>query len=117
MDRLFNRSVMRYQSLMGDSGSDYGATCVITDASPTYVVAVAPQTARDIARLAGCGVDDLPEEIRQWAKDRTHRGNHLLDRLDPMDWAIDDPWSKESFALRIYLSKRGLSRLEGMAKR
>ena len=117
MQRLYDRHVLNYQALMGESSNAYQSTCVLTDAGASYVLVVAPQTARDIALLAGCTVDELPVEIRQWARHRDHRGNHLLDRVDPMDWAIEDPWSRECFSLRIYLSKRGLTRVGGTTNR
>jgi len=33
----------------------------------------------------------LPDVIRDWTKESLRIGNHILSRIDPLDWAVTDP--------------------------
>lgn len=85
-------------------------TCFVTGAqSVAYLVAFMPQTPQDLAELAGCAVSDLPDVLQQWAPARQKRGNSILDNIDPMSWALRDPWCALSLNIRLPLSIRGFA--------
>lgn len=90
-------------------------TCWVTGARWTYRALFQPQTPEDLAELAGCAVTDLPDVLQHWTR-KTHSGNHLLDRVDPMDWALKNPWAKLGLNVVIMLSKRGLAHCQKQHK-
>lgn len=90
-------------------------TCWVTGARWTYRALFQPQTPDDLAELAGCLVSDLPDVLQHWSR-KEHSGNHLLDRLDPMDWALRNPWAKLRLNVVICLSKRGLAHCQKQHK-
>lgn len=83
--------------------------CILTGAASTYRVLFQPQNAQHLAELAGCAVSDLPDVLQHWCSERDHRGNHILDRIDPMAWTLRDPWCQIDFRVVLFLSKRGLA--------
>jgi hypothetical protein len=85
--------------------------CHITGAVASYYVAFMPQTADDLALLAGCKVNELPDVLVHWAKHTDSEGNQILSRVDPMAWALNNPWAKAGLNVILYLSKRGLESL------
>lgn len=79
---------------------------------------VTPDTADDLARMLGLAVGDLPEEIRHWHSRRVlgpHGGNSRLSRVDPMLWAVSDPWRDMDFSVCVYLGKRELEKVRRKA--
>lgn len=90
-------------------------TCVVTGAASSYRVLFQPQTSADLAELAGCTVSELPDVLQHWSPGRDHQGNHLLNRIDPMSWALTDPWSALKMRVVVFLSKRGLAHCKKLA--
>jgi hypothetical protein len=88
------------------------ATCFLTDTLASYRGVFFPKTAQDIATLCNINVEDLPDVLQHWERDTPTRGNGILDRLDPVDDRVKDPWKKFPLIVNIYLSKRSLSRLQ-----
>lgn len=86
--------------------------CYITGAVSTYRVYIQPSTATDLAYLAGCQVEELPDVLQHWCARDRHKGNHILNRIDPMSWAVSNPWQDMNFKISLALSKRALSSLE-----
>jgi hypothetical protein len=72
-----------------------------------------PTTAAALALLCGCEVSDLPDVLQHWtAGNVAYRGNPILQRLDPMDWAIEDPWqAKMTFRVCIWLGPSGYNKI------
>jgi hypothetical protein len=77
--------------------------CVVTDRPATHFATFAPQTAEDLAAIAGIRVDELPDVLQHWALREPYTGNSILDRLDPLD-DIDNPWRKLTFRTSFHLS-------------
>ena len=96
----------------GDINSKGKRLCYLTEAAATYRALLKPETAADLAILAGCPVKSLPDVLQHWTCSDPQIGNHLLNRMDPMDYEVENPWRKISFEVNFYLSKRGLSRIE-----
>lgn len=84
--------------------------CVLTGAAATYRARFHPLMADSLAKLAGCGVDELPEVLRHWRVEKQYVGNNILDRLDPMESEVNDPWMKLRLNVNVYLSKRGYAK-------
>jgi hypothetical protein len=83
--------------------------CPVTDAKVSIRARFAPQTAEDLASLAGCEVSQLPDVLQNWSQERVYVGNHLLTRLDPIDAQVTNPWNDLRFTLNIFFSKRGIA--------
>jgi len=45
-----------------------------------------------IAFLAGVTVAELPWPLQRWYSDAPYSGNQILNRLDPEDWVLKNPW-------------------------
>ncbi|MBY3432631.1 hypothetical protein HFN89_00390 [Rhizobium laguerreae] len=88
-----------------------GALCAVNETKATYAFTFCPANAKELAVVAGCAEDDLPDVLRHYNIDVGYGGNHLLDRLDPAEWAIDDPWAGLDMRVGIFLSKRGFAKL------
>lgn len=93
-------------------GFDNGHLCCMNGTKASWFMFFEPQSAADLAYLAGCDVQQLPEVLRSWVKNRDYRGNALLDRIDPAAWAARDPWSKRfKGTVLLALSKRAMNHL------
>lgn len=95
----------------GESTTYNHITCVVNDSKASLVGHFHPRTASMLADLCGCDVSDLHELLRYWQKEKISLANHILDRVDPMDWAINNPWEWLNLDVRIYLSKSGFNAL------
>ena len=42
-------------------------------------------------------------------------GNSILERIDPLEWKLSNPWDQISFEVGFYLSKRGLAHIRKTA--
>ena len=85
------------------------AQCLVTGSACSLRVFFQPQNPQQLAELAGCLVTELPDVLQAWAPHRTSAGNHLLNRIDPMAWALRDPWCQVNFRVQLHLSKSGLA--------
>lgn len=87
--------------------------CILTGSASTHYRAFFnPQTADDIALMVGKEIADLPDVLRHWRYEKQYAGNHLLDRLDPVEALVHDPWAKLPLQANLYLSKRGIKIVE-----
>ena len=46
-----------------------------------------------IAAVLGCKVEDLHFGWQNWFVDEPYSGNSILDRIEPSDWVLHNPWS------------------------
>lgn len=95
---------------LGGFRQDY--VCAVNDTMATYKVVFHPASAEELAVLLGLAVSDLPDVLQNWSLDDRYMGNSILDRIDPMDWHLRDPWRRKSFKLLVPLSIRALRKLE-----
>ncbi|HFS8929310.1 TPA: hypothetical protein ACH1VU_006596 [Pseudomonas aeruginosa] len=87
--------------------------CHITGARSSYILYLTPHTASDLAFLAGVPHSELPDVLQHWRARTESRGNHILDRIDPVAWALTNPWESHSaFKIRLCLSKRALNNIQ-----
>lgn len=66
--------------------------CVERDLVASVFTVIWPSCPEALAILAGTSVEELPWPLRSWYKDEPYMGNHILDRLDPEDWKLFNPW-------------------------
>jgi len=82
---------------------------------PEYTASIttlfSPNCPGGLAALLGISVDQLPWQLRNWHRGGLdpYSGNHILDRCDPIDWVLKNPWSALSFRVGIAFSKRGFN--------
>ncbi|EAV6402360.1 hypothetical protein E8K60_22990 [Salmonella enterica] len=94
------------------AGYDKGYLCYLMGSRASWFIHFRPRTSCDLAVMAGCRVDELPEVLQHWSDDKDYRGNAILDRIDPAAWAIRDPWSRNfRGTVTLALSKRAMNRL------
>lgn len=92
-------------------GLDGHFRCYLKGTVASIAAEFRPTTAHGIATICGCKVSELPDVIRNWRKNDLYAGNSILNRVDPMEWVVKDPWRQLSFDARIYLSIRGYAGL------
>lgn len=96
--------------------------CALTSTKETsYHAIFSPWDAAGIAALLGVLVAELPWQLQVWCKvaEPRYSGNHLLDRLDPADWALTNPWSHDNhrrtdvnLGVVVHLSRRVVNKLQ-----
>lgn len=94
-------------------GSAVDKRCALDGTKATWRVRYSPKTAADLAQLCGLTIDRLPDVLQEWDSRDRYVGNHLLNRLDPMDTNLKDPWSQVDFCPNVFLSKRAYARSGG----
>lgn len=85
--------------------------CIVNGSASTYRVNFYPRTAADIALLTDLDICDLPDVLQNWLPEQPYTGNHLLDRLDPVETVLHDPWHRFETQAELYLSKSGLNKI------
>lgn len=102
---------MPYLRAPGEREDRFRPTCQVTGAAPSWWLVVRPANAVELAWLLGMERSELPDVLRNFTCITTPYGNSILDRIDPLLWALDDPWLKLEKGMRLALSKRGLAQL------
>jgi|GEM_PF-2061010 len=86
--------------------------CAVTGARATYMAVFYPNCPEHLALLAGCKVEELPDVLQHWTTVEKYIGNSILNRIDPMNWHIGNPWRELNLRVRVPLSIRGLKQIE-----
>jgi hypothetical protein len=89
-----------------------GYLCYLTEAVATYRALFSPKTAAALALLINSEVSNLPDVLQHWTSEKPYAGNNILDRLDPLETELSNPWMKLDLDVNIYLSKRGLAQIK-----
>lgn len=84
--------------------------CAFDETKSSWRIYFRPQNAQDLADLCGCKVSELPDILQNWEREKAYTGNGILDRLDPVENEVDDPWRKLPLQVNLYLSKRAMTR-------
>lgn len=80
--------------------------CFATDMAANCWFKLMPSTPEGIAALAGVSIEELPELLRFWNPNPPGDGNCILDRTDPLDSQVGNPWNALTFQVVVGLSKR-----------
>ncbi len=90
--------------------------CALTGALSTYGVLFSPVNAEELAILTGKNVRELPDVLQDWNIAQPYYGNQILDRIDPVEWALENPWGKLDLRVAVPLSIRGMKQARKTAK-
>lgn len=60
-----------------------------------------------ISVVTGVPVNELPDVLQHYQRCEPYTGNHILNRVDPMEWVVDNPWKKLHLSIKIVLSRKG----------
>ena len=83
--------------------------CALTGKAVSYAVTLNIKTLDDLMYATGCqSINEVPEWLHHWHKERLYYGNPILDRIDPMLWVVKDPWVEMDFDCLIFLSKTAI---------
>lgn len=102
-------------SRLSPTGPKQELLCQITGAKASFAKILAPIKAEEVALLCNCAVEDLPLELQHWDLRDTYKGNSILDRIDPMEWVVKNPWHKLDLRILLCVSKRGIKQLAANA--
>jgi hypothetical protein len=96
-------------------GWDHDKNCNVCALDPptraTVFTIISPDNPRALAVLMGIPEKKLPWPLQHWTTREPYTGNCIIDRIDPQDSRLDDPWRHLDLGLSITLSKRAFKRL------
>lgn len=70
-----------------------------------------PDNPKALAVLLGIKESKLPWPLQHWTTREPYTGNHILDRIDPQDSLLDNPWRHLDLHVKIVLCKREFAKL------
>jgi hypothetical protein len=80
--------------------------CAVTPELPAGVFgAIRPDCPPALATIFGVTVAELPWALQNWLPEEPYTGNSILDRIDPGDWAMENPWKHFDCAVTVCLSR------------
>ncbi len=79
--------------------------CYFNEKPSSYLCRFNPTSPHGVAKICGCKVSELPEQLQHYQYRENYSGNSILNRLDPMDWVVKNPWVGKDMSVRIYLSQ------------
>ncbi|MXX91097.1 MAG: hypothetical protein F4213_05680 [Boseongicola sp. SB0677_bin_26] len=86
--------------------------CVFDGTVASWKCVFRPWTAEDLADLTAR--DDprlLPDVLRHWQKEKDYVGNSILERIDPVESEVSDPWMQMNFNVSLFMSRRAMNRI------
>lgn len=89
--------------------------CFFTGKNPAVIISFNVKTAEELATLCGVDIKSIPIELQHYHKNKCCCGNSILDNLDPLDWALSDPYDDLSFYFHIILSGNEMLRRQAIA--
>lgn len=89
--------------------------CFFTGKNPAVIISFNVKTAEELATLCGVDIKSIPIELQHYHKNKSCCGNSILDNLDPLDWALSDPYDDLSFYFHIILSGNEMLRRQAIA--
>ena len=94
-----------------DYDKSYNVCALDPPTRSTIFTSISPDNPRALAMLMGIPEKRLPWPLQHWTTREPYTGNSILDRVDPQDSRLDDPWRHLDLGLSITLSKRAFNRL------
>lgn len=89
--------------------------CFFTGKKPAVIISFNVKTAEEFATLCGVDIKSIPIELQHYHKNKRCCGNSILDNLDPLDWALSDPYDDLSFYFHIILSGNEMLKRQAIA--
>lgn len=90
--------------------------CFFTGKNPAVIISFNVKTAEEFATLCGVDIKSIPIELQHYHKNKRCCGNSILDNLDPLDWALFDPYDDLSFYFHIILSGNEMLKRQAIAE-
>ena len=97
--------------VLGGHGRGSKLLCHLNGTVASYWVGIYPANPPELALVAGCSVDELPDVLQHWSLLETYTGNQILQRIDPMIWKAHNPWLKLKLSVLIPFSKRAMAQI------
>lgn len=98
--------------LFSSFSQKHGRLCYLTGERASIKATFYPKTGKALAALAGVKFEEIPEVLQHWRPLERYTGNSILDRIDPMEWAIDNPWRRGiDFDVEMSLSRNAFNSL------
>jgi len=86
--------------------------CAFHGSVASHLIRIVPETTEQLAWLCGVEVSGLPDVLQHWTQLTKRHGNIILNRVDPMQGMVKDPWNGLHFRVCAMLSKRALAQIE-----
>lgn len=90
---------------LGRKDRSWKFLCLDREVVASVAGLISPTCPEAIAVLCGVRVADLPWPLRHWYSSEPYSGNHILNRLDPEDWVLKNPWLRLRLGFVVALSK------------
>lgn len=81
--------------------------CLINYQYAQVFVWFADHNPQQLAAVCGCKEEELPELLRHRYSNEPYTGNSILDRIDPAEWVLEDPWQKFELKVMLCFSLKG----------
>ena len=94
-----------------DYDKSYNVCALDPPTRATIFTSISPDNPRALALLMGIPEKQLPWPLQHWTTREPYTGNSILDRIDPQDSRLDDPWRHLDLGLSITLCKRAFNRV------
>jgi hypothetical protein len=94
-----------------DRERGYNVCAIDSHARANFFTQIQPDNPRALALLMGISETKLPWPLQHWTTHEPYTGNSILDRIDPQDSQLDNPWRHLELSISISLSKRAYNRL------
>lgn len=94
-----------------DKNKNYNICAIDPPTRATIFTHIKPDNPRTLALLMGIPEKKIPWPLQHWTTHEPYTGNSILDRVDPQDSRLDDPWRHLDLGLQITLSKRAYNNL------
>lgn len=98
--------------VLGGTNAREKLLCHLDGTTATYFVGLYPGTPDELALVAGCSVAELPDVLQHHHLLERYVTNQILNRADPVEWKIKNPWLSLKLSVLVPLSRRALARLE-----
>lgn len=85
--------------------------CFDNGTTPSVYGVAYPTCPAALALFSGVSLAELPWPLQHWYSEAPYTGNSILDRVEPSDWALQNPWMSSRgqphrMAIIMALSKR-----------
>jgi len=96
---------------IGEHDSDGYRMCCLRNVKASIYGIFNPMVPEAVAKLTNCTFNDLPFGLKHYYANSPYHGNHGQSRVDPMEWAAENPWEDLNLCVVVCLSKRAFNNL------
>jgi len=96
---------LREMVVFGEMGRD-NHFCFVSNLRAAVFAEFVPRTPQAIADLCACKLEDLPIFLQHKYDKDPYTGNHILDRIDPMEWIVRNPWKELTLGVVFMMTKK-----------